>query len=198
MASRLISDSVSRSDGLAALSPKALALFFLLLPNLNAHGKMSAEVATIKGLVAPKIKWLTPAVIRRCLEEISQFTNIRWFEAGGLHYLHALNFAQHQPGLRRDRMGNDALPSYSGTTPGGLPEYSVPEVEVKEKRREFEVNGSKPFSLPSLSKPLPSQEQTAQEAEDRRRLLQQQGRELVAKDTRAKAETQALTDGGGI
>jgi len=131
MPGRMIQDSISRSDGISKLSPKGLALFCLILPHLNAHGKMAAELGMVKGLCCPKIKWLPLRSLRRYLEEISRNTNLKWFQSSdGLYYLHALNFQKHQPGLRLDRMAKiSKLPDYSWSTPGVV-------------RREVEVNGS--------------------------------------------------------
>jgi hypothetical protein len=193
VASRLLSDAISRSDGVARLSPKALSLFCLLLPHLNAHGKMAAEVGVVKGLVAPKIRWLTPRVIGRCLEEISQHTNVKWFkDADGLMYVHAISWKKYQRGLRVDRLGEDRLPSYktdqSSTSPGLLPESSLPEVEVevegkvKEKNKVKEkVKGNGEAETPThfLSDSFSNHEfKTEEQLEPRRNLLKEQAEKL--------------------
>lgn len=119
---RMIRQEIRQSQRIAALCPKSVALFCLLIPHFNAHGKMNGDPRFIKGEVCPLIPWLTIPEITRCLAEIHKKTNVKWFEYGGLKYLHSLNWAQHQE-LRSDRKGGDLLPSYqvqdkSGSTPG--------------------------------------------------------------------------------
>lgn len=112
MSKRMIHSDISDSDKIASLSPDALSLFCLLIPHFNAHGKLHGDPNFVKGKVCPKIKWFTIRKITNCLKEISLKTNVKWFEYNGLHYLHSLNWKEHQPGLRK--FGEDDLPSYGG------------------------------------------------------------------------------------
>jgi hypothetical protein len=149
----MINTDISLSAKVASLSPEAMGLFCLLIPHLNAHGKMLADPHGIKGVVCPLVPWLDVSKIKQCLAEISEKTNLKWWrDDRGLYYLHSLNWHEHQK-LRQDRLGPDRLPEYpgkdddmppsseplrdrSGSSPGQLP----PEVEVEEKEEE----GKKP------------------------------------------------------
>lgn len=125
LAGRIIDQNISRSKKIAQLSPKSLALFTLLIPHFNSHGKMNGEPHYIKGQVCPLINWLSIQEIKKCLVEISKKTNVKWYIHEGLYYLQSLNWKEHQPGLRR--LGPDLLPEWSRSGPGVLP----PEVEVE-------------------------------------------------------------------
>lgn len=133
---RMIKDDISRSAKIAKLSPKALALFCLLIPHFDSYGKMQAHPFTIKGTVCPLIDWLPVEEIEQLLQEISEHTNVKYFQhTDGLYYLHSLNWANHQT-LRKDRLGADKLPDCSGS----IPEQLRPEVEVQV---EIEVEGKR-------------------------------------------------------
>ena len=135
---RMIRKDISRSHRVAKLSAKALALFTMLIPHYNAHGKMDGNPHTIKGTVVPFITWFDIPTITRCLHEISEKTNVKYFQVDGCWYLHSLNYDEHQALKRK---GRDYLPScpgvvpdQSGTTPGLIrPEVEV-EVEVEVER----------------------------------------------------------------
>lgn len=145
MSGRIINEDISQSDKIGSLSPKSLALFCLIIPHFNAHGKMVGGPGYIKDLVCPKVKWLTAKAIINSLKEISEKTNVKWFKNNGLWYIHSLSWQHHQPGLRR--LGPDKLPSYNDSLPdrsGTTPEPVPPEVEVEvEVEREVEVEGEK-------------------------------------------------------
>lgn len=132
----MIRRDIRKSHKIASLSPESLSLFCLIIPHLNAHGKMNGEPFFVKGEVCPLIPWLDVARIKKCLAEISEKTNLKWFEDDGMWYVHSLNWSDHQD-LREDRMGEDELPDYSGINPGVL----RPEVEVEVKKKEKGPNG---------------------------------------------------------
>lgn len=111
-AGRMINTDIAESKGAAKLSPKALALFCLLIPHFNAHGKMPAGGGYIKDLVCPLVKWLTTRIIPRLLTDISMSTSVKYFcNDKGIHYLHNLNWKAHQK-LQKNRLGIDRLPDY--------------------------------------------------------------------------------------
>lgn len=153
---RMIRTDISRSKKIATLSPEACAVFFFILPHLNAWGKSNGNPLYIKGEVMPLVDWATIPVIEACLREISGNTNVKWFQGeDGTWYLHALKWDEHQ-GIRKDKRGADRLPSYpatnqkqgyGGTTtelrrnhdgppPEVVPREEEVEVEVKEEVKE--------------------------------------------------------------
>ncbi|KKM78774.1 hypothetical protein LCGC14_1356520 [marine sediment metagenome] len=109
---RMLNQDISTSDKIASLPPKSLALFFLLIPHFNAHGKQHGGPGHIKDIICPKITWLTQRVIANCLQEISEKTNVKWFNTKGVWYLHALNWSEHQD-LKEDRKGLDLMPDFN-------------------------------------------------------------------------------------
>jgi hypothetical protein len=128
----LLSEAICRDRGVAALSPEAAVLFFMILAKVNAHGKMDGNIFTIKGSCCRYLDYITIEELPGLLREISQHTSVQWFADGeGNHWIHALKFGTYNSGLRRNRMGKDKLPSFSSInkgenafTPGVLPEYS--------------------------------------------------------------------------
>jgi len=108
---RMIRKDISKSMKFSSLSKDAMVLFQMLIPHYDSHGKMNGNPHYIKGEICPLIDFLTPKVIESCLEEISEKTSVKWFSSGGLHYLHALSFSEHQD-LNPGRIGKDKLPNY--------------------------------------------------------------------------------------
>lgn len=143
MAGRIVNDNINRSKSVGLLSPKALALFCLLIPRYNVYGKMNGDPGYIKSEICPRVEWLTIKAIRAALTEISEKTDVKWFEHDGLHYLHALKFADHNPNIRKDRAGPDRLPDYSGTDPGQV----LGNKKEKEKKKEKENMGGIAFEI---------------------------------------------------
>lgn len=144
-----------KSKKIASLSPETLALFCLLIPHFNAHGKMNGDINFIKGEVCPLIKWLTLSKIKSCLLEISIKTNVKWFESDGLKYLHSLKWHEHQY-LREDRMVEDSLPSYKDmTSPVQVPDLPCIEVEV-EGKEEGKGESRRGFDFESLFSKYPN------------------------------------------
>ena len=94
------------------------------------------------------IKDMTTQKIKKCLIEISQKTNMKWFKKDGLSYIHCVNWGEHQE-IRKDRLGKDTLPDYSRTIPGVLQHEVEVEVEV-EVEDKVEVEGEAPSHLFSL------------------------------------------------
>lgn len=131
----MIRTSISRSHKIATLSKESAVLFLMLIPHYDSYGKMNGDAHFIKGQVVPLMKWFTTKLIKRCLVEISDKTNVKWFLYEGMPYLHSVNWDSHQK-IRQDRIGKDVLPDYSGTTPRALRHEVEVEVEVKEEVKE--------------------------------------------------------------
>ena len=157
---RMLNRDMSGSDKIASLSPKALALFCLLIPHFNAHGKQLGGPGYIKDVVCPKIPWLIPRVIVKCLQEITAKTNVKWFKNNGFWYIQSLNWGEHQD-LKSYRKGEDDIPNWdnSGSSPGVVPTRPLQEeVEVKvEVKEEVEVKvKGKAGVVPDLSGKRPA------------------------------------------
>jgi hypothetical protein len=108
----MIRKSISRSKGIAKLSPKALSLFCLIIPHLDSYGKSNGNPQYVKAEMCPLIPWLTIPAIKKALKEIDANTNLKWFqEDDGTLYLHSTNWEEHQK-LEKMKRGEDYLPSY--------------------------------------------------------------------------------------
>lgn len=129
----MITKDISKSTKVASLSKDSLILFLMIIPNLDSHGKMSGSPYSVKGQVVPRIKFFTIKTVERCLKEINEKTNIKWFQKDGLYWIHAINWKEHQ-NLNPNKIGRDELPSYSGLTTE-LVSHEV-EVEVEGKVEE--------------------------------------------------------------
>lgn len=142
---RMLRKDISKSSKLDDLSKESIVLFLMLIPHYTSHGKMNGEPAFIKGEVVPRLKWFTIPLIEKCLKEINDKTNVKWFEFEGLNYIHSLTWFDHQK-LDKNKIGNDKLPSYSGVTPelGKVtPELLTHKVEVKEEVEEEDKDKDK-------------------------------------------------------
>lgn len=149
---RMIRRDISRSIGFSKLTTESQLLFCLLIPHFNAHGKMNGNVYFIKGEVVPLINKFDIKKIEFCLNEISTHTSVKWFFFNGLHYIHSINWKEHQQ-LREDKLGTDKLPDYSGTSPVLVP----PEVEVEVEVEDiivFESDSGKIYTIPEFFEAL--------------------------------------------
>ena len=151
---RMIRKDISRSQKIASLSKEATVLFVMLIPHFSSFGKMNGSPYFVKGEVVPLLEWFTIPLVERCLKEISEKTNVKWFTVGGLWYLHSVNWEEHQE-IRKDRVGKDDLPDYSGTTPGLLRHEVEVEVEV-----EVQVEGQVQKRVANESRPTPKKRAT--------------------------------------
>lgn len=132
---RMINQDIALSAKVSSLTPESMALFCLLIPHFNSHGKMLANPHGIKGSVCPLIEWLTVEKIEACLEEITENTNVKWWkDYKGLHYLQSLNWREHQS-LRTDRLGADNLPEWPGKTLAQKQSQDRGDVQVPEHSR---------------------------------------------------------------
>mgnify|MGYP001616199105 CR=1 FL=1 len=114
---RMIRKSISESQGFASLNEKAGVLFCMIIPHLNAYGKSNSGSGYIKDVVCPLISYLTIKNIPNLLKEISEKTNLKYFEHEGRKWLHSISFLDRHQNLPKDRIGQALLPSYSGVTP---------------------------------------------------------------------------------
>ncbi len=139
---RMIRRTISRDSRVANLSPRAVSLFFYLTPHFDSHGKMNGDPLYVKGEIVPLVAWFTIPVIKKCLGEINELTNMKWFMGPDkCLYLEDLEFKKNQD-LREYRLGKDYRPSFQGdrqensrSSPGVVPP------EVKGKIRRIEVKG---------------------------------------------------------
>ncbi len=165
----MINKDISDDIGFSKLSPPAAVLFCLLIPHFNSHGKQNGGCGRIKDEVCPLVSYLTQEKIPALLCEISTHTSVKWFECGGRFWLHSLKFLSKHQNLRADKLGEDKLPNYSGTTPVLVPDQSqtspvlVPhevegEGEVEEKQKGKSEGGTEPPVDNSDDPPLPDPE----------------------------------------
>ena len=112
---RMIRKKIADSDDFSSISPPAAVLFCMIIPQLNAHGKLQGGPAFIKEIVCPKITYLTIENIPEYMKEISDNTDVKWFQHDKRFWIHALHFTDHQ-NLNPQRIGKDTLPDYSGVS----------------------------------------------------------------------------------
>lgn len=110
---RMLNRDIADSKKLAKLSPDSLILFFFLVPFMDTWGKMNGNPYFIKGEILKRHDKFTIPKIEKCLLEISNVTNVKWFEHDGIHCIHSINWEAHQK-LPLNKRGADVLPSYTG------------------------------------------------------------------------------------
>ncbi|MEO2054712.1 MAG: hypothetical protein ABGX83_05375 [Nitrospira sp.] len=113
----MINKDISNSCGFAKLSANAAVLFVMIIPHLNSHGKLNGGLGFLKDEVCPRIPYLTNRNIPKLLQEITEKTNVKWFDVDGRHWIHSINFLKDHQKLSESRLGRDLLPTYSGSTP---------------------------------------------------------------------------------
>jgi hypothetical protein len=113
---------------------------------------MNGGAGYIKDEICPKVQYLTYQNIPELLKEISDKTNVKWFQVNGRFWLHSLSFnSEHQ---KLDKKGVDKLPSYS---PELVPDKSetTPElVEIKSPLNTNTNTNTKAKATPELSTPV--------------------------------------------
>lgn len=130
---RMLRSSIAVSRSVAKLSPKSLALFCLLIPHFNAHGKLKGSPYFIKGECCPFIEWLTLDEIVVCMKEITTHTKVHWFDYNGEHYIQCHSWQRHQS-LHFESRGADTLPNCPCSEPvRNQCGTSAPRREVEEK-----------------------------------------------------------------
>lgn len=130
---RMIRKSISDSKGFASLSPEAAVLFCMIIPHLDSYGKMNGGAGYVKDEVCPRVSYLTLELLPSLLAEISQKTNMKWFDVDGRMFIHSTKFLKNHQKLSTDKIGSDKLPSYSGVTLELLALEVEVEVEVEDK-----------------------------------------------------------------
>ena len=109
---RMIRRSIAVDRGVARLDATQTAVFCMLLPHLDSHGKMIGEPAYLKEVALPFATWATVPVVEDALKAINRHTSVKWFKhKDGRRYLHAVQFERHQK-LEKNRLGADLLPSH--------------------------------------------------------------------------------------
>jgi hypothetical protein len=111
---RMLTRDIADSCKIAALSPEAAVLFFMIIPHLNSYGKINGGCGYIKDCVCPRVPYLTLMNIPLLLEEITEHTNLKWFEENNRQWIHAVKFLTDHQKLDPAKLGNDKLPSYPG------------------------------------------------------------------------------------
>jgi len=129
---RMINKDISNSKRFASLSSEAAVLFTMLIPHYNSHGKMNGGPGYIKDEICPFVEYLNSDTIPILLLEISDKTNVKWFESDGRYWIHSIKFLSDHQDLDPKRLGKDNLPDFSETSQ----RIVIPEVEVKEKIKE--------------------------------------------------------------
>jgi hypothetical protein len=125
----MISKDISNSKKFAKLSPESAVLFCMIIPHLNSYGKINGDPGYLKAEICPRILYLDYKKISKCLQEITENTNMKWFQHDGRHWIHAINFLSEHQFLKPERLGEDKLPSYSGV----IQELVPPEYKDKDK-----------------------------------------------------------------
>lgn len=121
---RMIRKAISDSDGFNSLSDRAAVLFCMLIPHFNPFGKMNGGPGYVKDTVCPKRQSMTYENLPELLEEISRQTNVKWFQRDGRWWLHSVHFRTEHQKLPGEKLGQDLLPDYSGTSPGLVQDWS--------------------------------------------------------------------------
>lgn len=148
---RMIKKDISNSNKFASLTPHAAVLFAMLIPHFNSHGKMNGGPGFIKDEICPKIPYLTYKNIPELLQEITDKTNVKWFEHDGRFWIHSINFLSDHQKLDDKKLGQDLLPTYSRVAlelVGHEVEVEV-EVEVKEEVEGEGKSGATPPKPPA-------------------------------------------------
>lgn len=145
---RMLRKRISRSRKFSSLSKDAKILFCMLIPHYDPHGKMNGSPNFIKGEVVPYIDELTVPVIKKCLQEISNKTSVKWFEHDGLFWLHSTNDQEHQ-NFNKERIRKDLLPSYEPTqeqirSNSGVDQELLTHKEEEEVEEEKETHTTQP------------------------------------------------------
>jgi hypothetical protein len=110
MLNKSISQSRKVAELLDAVGPLGVLFWTWLLAHLDREGRCHGDPDVLKGMVAPRIAGITPALIRQTAAKAHKLGLCVWYEAGGDSYLHFPGFEDNQPNMRKDREPESLIP----------------------------------------------------------------------------------------
>ncbi len=158
---RMLNNRISRNKDVAKLGELAggwgLVFYTWMIPHLDCEGRIHGDPLVLKGLVCPRLGWVTSEVIDETVSAAHDLGLLNLYEVDGECYIEFPSFADNQTGLRKSReRPSEIPPPGDGVTPEGFrsndgdPPISPGEVkgiEGKGSRREVEEKGIAPVSL---------------------------------------------------
>jgi hypothetical protein len=111
---RMLNRSISHSKKVADLvnelgSDHGLFLTWMIA-HLDREGRIHGDPEVLKGMVAPRIAAITPAVIRQTAARAMELGLIQWYEVDGDSFIAFPGFPENQVGLRVDREPKSQIP----------------------------------------------------------------------------------------
>jgi hypothetical protein len=139
---RMLKKKISLNEAVADLADDTHRLLFTWgIAHLDVEGRITGNLRSFKGLVAPLLDHITPQVVLAFFQDAEHLGLIRRYQVDGRWVVQYPAFKKNQtlrpdkeaksqypppndfdPGPEKARSGE--LPDDSGTSPGGRPEYS--------------------------------------------------------------------------
>ncbi len=136
-------DSVSSSRSLASLSDAGERLFWRILAQTDASGRMRGEPVKVRASCAPMLEW-TDALVAELLTELQVACRIQVYGENGDLYLQVIDFERWQTRPLRNRGVSRFPDPPEWTTSGPLVVTSVTDRTRQEKKN---VNGQEASPL---------------------------------------------------
>lgn len=106
---RMLNKRISKDLAVAKLSCRAALLYTWCIPHLDVEGLLEASPEVLKGVVVPYREDFTLAVIRQCVEEISQTDDLIVYYGNTHKYMKFLGFNKNQT-INKDREAPSDIP----------------------------------------------------------------------------------------
>jgi hypothetical protein len=139
---RMLKKKISLNEAIADLANDTHRLLFTWgIAHLDVEGRITGNLRSFKGLVAPLLDHITPQSVLAFFQDAEHLGLIRRYQVDGRWVVQYPAFKKNQtlrpdkeaksqypppneldPGFEKARPGE--LPDYSGSSPGGRPEYS--------------------------------------------------------------------------
>lgn len=139
----MLKKRIAKSEKFAALkSDKARLLYLLMLPHLDAEGRLEGDYPVIKGEVCPYLNEYTERVMTKCLRELAEIGLITLYAIGGRRYIEWVRFDDFNR-INKEKEAPSYIPppdsgvalaelrSNSGVTPSKVKD----KVKVKDKEK---------------------------------------------------------------
>lgn len=122
MPSRVIRGEINRSESLSRVSMEAELTFDRLLLAVDDYGRLDARPAALKAELFPMRDSVTPAKVRRWVEELASIEDppVRFYRVGGREYLYFPNWEKHRS--KSHRSSHSRFPEPAETQPPCVPE----------------------------------------------------------------------------
>ncbi len=124
---RIITNAITGDKSVNDLSSDTCRLALTwLITYADKEGRTHGNPAMVRALLFPRRDDVTMAQMKGFIQEWKAAGFVQWYEADGDQWISFVNFAQNQPGMRKDKEPDSRIPA-PPPLPGASPETAEPQ-----------------------------------------------------------------------